>query len=359
MLTLYHIATSLTSTTVLDKLRAWYEGSLLRELIDYVRETYFTLEFGVYDNISIDPSTANTAILRIILGIMLGLIIASAMITYTRTNTAKVVKRMKESGADSPETAKTLSELGLFRSSFVRRELKGGALRRAILCREEEELLEAWRAPLLEAFAAEEAQKQAEEEQKGAEEAQKQADEGPKSAEMTSDQADAEPAPPSESTDSDSRLASEAEEGSAVEDPSDSNVCDASSASCETKTLPLNAIGEEGANTAEPDAGEEGEEALFDPLAARRTQLAEDARLAARFGVERPAYRVNYTQSHFYMPDDLRYHAEFRFTRRGATWGRFALTALVILIIGGLIIRLLPAVVGLLDGLVSMMAPND
>ncbi len=330
MLQFFHAATMWNGGSLIDKLHAWYEGSLLRELVIYIKETYFTLEFGVYDHISIDPASANTSVLRIVLGIMLGLIVASAMITYTRTNTSKFIKSIKNAGADSPENAKTLAELGAFRSAFVRRELKNGALRRAILCREEEEMLAAWRESLLQKLEQEEFQNN---EPEGERDEGEGAPENPNSLESV-----------------DACEAKEATEGNG--EGAEEEKADAQSEGLNGELKEVDPRPEE------IDARPEEEEEPFDPLAARRKQLAEDSKLAAHFGVERPTYKPDYTEAHFYMPDDLRYHAEFRFTRRGATWGRFVLSAVVILVIGGLVIRLLPAVMGLLDGLVSMMAPS-
>ena len=48
------------STSFWEKIATWYQNSTLGELISYFHQTYFSIQFGAYDNFSIPQQTANT-----------------------------------------------------------------------------------------------------------------------------------------------------------------------------------------------------------------------------------------------------------------------------------------------------------
>ena len=124
-----------------ERLAVWYEGSVLHELLTYFRETYFTVEARTYEHLPLGANTAATA-QAVILSLAVAVILVSFLNYYTRVYLGRVVRKLIKEEAHSPESAKTLMELGFFRSSLVRRELsKGISLRRLIRCVEEEEFL--------------------------------------------------------------------------------------------------------------------------------------------------------------------------------------------------------------------------
>ena len=118
----------------------WYRGSVICELLTYLEETYFTVTFDHYSNFSVSPATA-TLIRNIILGFAIGIIIASAMSVHTKRGLGGFVRKLISEECHSPESAKTLLELGYFQSFSVRRELKKGvSLGKLIICKEQEDL---------------------------------------------------------------------------------------------------------------------------------------------------------------------------------------------------------------------------
>lgn len=115
--------------TFWEKLLAWYEQSTVYELINYVKDRYFTLEFGVYENFSV-ANGLGESVRNIIIAFAMALIIVSVMNAYTRQSLGGFVRRLLSEDCLSPDRAKTLSELGYFRSTAIRRALaKGSALR--------------------------------------------------------------------------------------------------------------------------------------------------------------------------------------------------------------------------------------
>ncbi|MBQ9759767.1 MAG: hypothetical protein IJW16_00300 [Clostridia bacterium] len=103
-------------------LAEWYQNSVICEILTYLEENYFSVALGSYQNFSVAAGTATT-LRNIVLGIAIGLIIAGAMIAYTKQVHGKFVRTVIRSGCTSPENAKTLSELGYFQNPSIRREL--------------------------------------------------------------------------------------------------------------------------------------------------------------------------------------------------------------------------------------------
>lgn len=121
-----------------EKISEWYQGSLIRELINYFSEEYFSMELGTYDNFAISGSSG-VALRNIILAVACGIILATLMTLYTRRGLGGFVRRLIAAEANSPESAKTLMELGYFRSVMIRRELaKGSSLRMVVRCPEQD-----------------------------------------------------------------------------------------------------------------------------------------------------------------------------------------------------------------------------
>ncbi len=173
-------------SSVWEKIVAWYQNSLLHEILTYLNERYFTIEFGTYENFSIGYSTGAT-VRNIVLAIMLGLIAATVMMAYSRNHLGGFVRKLLKTESLSPETAKTLLELGYFRSTAIRRELSRGTILRMVVRRVGEEgsgtaVPESTAVPTANP-AEEEPEKPAEPAEETAGDAEKSAEAAPKSAE--------------------------------------------------------------------------------------------------------------------------------------------------------------------------------
>lgn len=117
-----------------EKIAEWYQDSLIHELLNYIYEEYFTVDFGVYENFTIGATTADT-IRTLIPALAIALVIASLMTARLRVNMGRFVRRLLKNECLSPDRAKTLSELELFRNASIRRELsRGTSLRMVVRC---------------------------------------------------------------------------------------------------------------------------------------------------------------------------------------------------------------------------------
>ncbi len=124
-----------------EQIAGWYQNSTLGELLNYFKETYFSIQFGAYDNFSVTEQTANI-INKIIPALIWGIIIAAIATVYCRRIVGSFVRTLIEKEALSPETAVTLFDTGAFRSTVVRRELcRGTLLRKVVFCHEEQAFL--------------------------------------------------------------------------------------------------------------------------------------------------------------------------------------------------------------------------
>ena len=140
MFSIFHFALSASGESFWERMTVWYKSSMLYELLGYLRDRYFTVEFGTYENFSMGAGTANT-VQTIIFAVAIGFIIAAFMAVYTRTVLGNFVHALLKSEAKDAESAKDLSSLGFFRSAAIRRELdRGVTLRKVVKCVQEEEL---------------------------------------------------------------------------------------------------------------------------------------------------------------------------------------------------------------------------
>lgn len=118
------------------------EKSLFAELYEYFSNKYFSLEMPVLDNFSIDARTVST-IRMMIIGITIGIIIASAASVYNKRHLGALIRTMIEKDCMSPDNAMTLEELGYEKSIGIKNAVKsGGTLWRWARCREEDEFVD-------------------------------------------------------------------------------------------------------------------------------------------------------------------------------------------------------------------------
>lgn len=125
-----------------EKFAQWYQNSTLGELITYFHQTYFSIQFGAYNNFSISEQSARI-INQIIPALIWGIIIAAIATVYSRRSIGAFVTTLLKKEALSPDSAITLLDSGSFRSTIVRRQLcRNAYLRKVVLCCEEQAFLE-------------------------------------------------------------------------------------------------------------------------------------------------------------------------------------------------------------------------
>ncbi|MBQ7728137.1 MAG: hypothetical protein IJT60_06120 [Clostridia bacterium] len=105
---------------------------LISELFEYFKDRYFTVKLGRYENINLGDGTLITPTM-IILGLMIGIIIAGALVLRDRGILGKFVRALNREQCNSPETAKTLAELGFDRSISIRNALRNGKRLRSVV----------------------------------------------------------------------------------------------------------------------------------------------------------------------------------------------------------------------------------
>ncbi len=141
MFSFTHFCLSAGSESFWEKLSVWYQNSIFYELFQYFNEKYFTVQFGAYENLSVNSGVAAMA-QTIVYAIAIGVILGAAIAVYTRSVLGGFVRALLKEGATSPENAKKLSQLGFFRNAAIRRELsRGVTLRKVVFCCEEEAFL--------------------------------------------------------------------------------------------------------------------------------------------------------------------------------------------------------------------------
>lgn len=122
-----------------ERVAEWYQNSLIRELISYFTEKYFTIEFGAYENFSVADGFGAT-MRSLVLALTVGIVVAAIATARMRGGLGGFVKKLIKEECLSPESAKTLFELGYFRSPMIRRELERGTILRMVVhCCERDE----------------------------------------------------------------------------------------------------------------------------------------------------------------------------------------------------------------------------
>ncbi len=237
---------------------------LFELLYQYFEENYFSASLGEsYEHF--DFAKTSTTLLMIVGGLCLGMLIASVFAVIQKKHVGKLARALLAAEAHDEKSAKSLAELGLDKSVFVKLELsRASALRKMLGIVDGgksftylDELAEAFPA-----YAAKVADKK-EETEKTAEES-----------------------------------------GEQAEDPAE--------ASEEKKST---------------------------------RKGAKDFFFEKRFRVK----KVDYTTARFFIPEDLRYRAEFRFKEKGNSWWGVLIGALVLIAVFLLCLRFIPMFVQMLD----------
>ena len=123
---------------------------LFEQLFQYLNEYYFSSSLGSYDNFDIHSVTT---LLVIIGGLCLGLFLASAIAVVQKKHIGKMVRSLLSLEANSPESAKTLGELGLSGSVPVKIALSHASPLRKLLSIAEGDEVFTYQDELAAAFA--------------------------------------------------------------------------------------------------------------------------------------------------------------------------------------------------------------
>ncbi len=119
------------------------EKGLWEELWEYFVDTYFSPDMPHLENIQV--GTGSLVSLRlIIIGLTLGIIVASICTLYTKRYIGDFVRKMLYEECFDERSAMTLYDLGYMKSPGVRGVVKtGGSLSRLVRCVEEDQFLAA------------------------------------------------------------------------------------------------------------------------------------------------------------------------------------------------------------------------
>lgn len=118
------------------------EKSLIAELWEYFVDKY-SIEMPYLENFKIE-SNALLSFNLIVIGLTIGIIIASFATLYNKRYIGDFVRKIISEGCLDANTAKTLDQLGYLRNIGIRNVIKsGGTLSRWVRCVEEDEHLAA------------------------------------------------------------------------------------------------------------------------------------------------------------------------------------------------------------------------
>lgn len=116
------------------------EPTLLEELWAYVTEKYLTLDVSMYQNLDIDLGGGGVINLSwAIVALCLGMILAAIMGVYEKKGLGEFVRKLIYEECYTPESAKTLYELGFHKNAAVRGALRGGSLSKIVVCTQKKE----------------------------------------------------------------------------------------------------------------------------------------------------------------------------------------------------------------------------
>ena len=100
----------------------WFSGTLLGELLVYLKTKYFSVHLGSYEHLA-SGRYAERNLEWILFALFLGAIVAAiASVRYKRL-ASRFLLALQSAGASAPESAKTLEELGVAKSGALRRML--------------------------------------------------------------------------------------------------------------------------------------------------------------------------------------------------------------------------------------------
>ena len=114
------------------------EPSLLKELIEYFEDKYFSVDPGRYEHINLGSGTL-VSMQGIVLGLFVGIIIAAAVACYDKNRLGAFVRALVKEQCLWPEKAQTLYDLGFMKNSGVKASLRSpNQLGKIVHCVEKE-----------------------------------------------------------------------------------------------------------------------------------------------------------------------------------------------------------------------------
>ena len=112
----------------------------MKELFEYIKNEYFTIDYGEYSNLGLDPlNQSGVSVEVIIIFAMIGMVVACFMGSFNKGTLGGFVRTLIRNDCLSPSTAKTLGELGYLKNTAVRSSLKNGYLKKYVNCVEDEQ----------------------------------------------------------------------------------------------------------------------------------------------------------------------------------------------------------------------------
>ncbi len=112
----------------------------LKELFEAIKRDYFTIDYGEYEHLGIDPyNSSGISVEIIIVFSVIGMIFACFAASFNKGTLGAFVRTLVRNECFSKESAKTLGELGFLKKSAVRSSLKRGYLKRFVRCVEDDE----------------------------------------------------------------------------------------------------------------------------------------------------------------------------------------------------------------------------
>lgn len=112
---------------------------LIEELWAYLTEKYFTLDLGQYENLGLDNVGGGMINLSwAIIALCLGIVLAAIMAVFEKRGLGEFVRKLLSEECYTPETAKTLAELGYRKNAAVRGALRSGSLSKVVKCAQKE-----------------------------------------------------------------------------------------------------------------------------------------------------------------------------------------------------------------------------
>ncbi len=272
---------------------------LFELLYQYFEEHYFSASLGEnYEHF--DFAKTSTTLLMIIGGLCLGMLIASVLAVIQKKHVGKLARALLAAEAHDEKSAKSLAELGLDKSIFVKLELSRASALRKLLGIVEGDKSFTYLDELAEAFPAY---------------AAKAAEEKKKNEAKVNKKKEAEQADTADTV------------GESVGEASSEAISEAS----------------ESVDPSAPADGEAAKDTVTD--GSRSRGGARDFFLEKRFRVK----KLDYATARFFIPEVMRYRAEFRFKEKGNSWWGVLIGALVLIAVFLLCLRFIPMFVRMLD----------
>ncbi len=245
------------------------------DIWDYLRETYFCVDFGSYEHFNTVGFSATLS--QVIIGAMLGCCLAAIFIAYERSYLGRLVRALLSREAQDRESALTLAELGFAKSGLIKHALRrrDSALRKLVHHTAEEE------PPVPDAADATQKTEK-----------------------------------PTEKAAATTAYAAEKATATITEPAGTAQAADVTQAD----------------DTEAPAAGKEK------PAPLRMTEI------------------IDFAATRFYIPTNLRDRAAIRYHEKGSSLRTVLLAMLVALVGGGLLIRFLPVLFRMADGMMSWLA---